>query len=136
MRCQWGALRFGLVCCGLSIVTLPFIDWVWLGEIPLLALIQSPKLTVAHWCRSEMVMPAIKSLGFSHGSFSPDYTLARPYGLLLTYAIPVVLAGASLLLPGCCGDRSRRLVLWLLLALAVDAVCTWFLTAQRGLSLY
>src|SRR4028119_924563 len=66
-----------------SILTLPFLDALWLGEVPVLALVQVPKTAFAGWLRTDVVMPAIVALGQSRGSFSPDYLLARPYALAL-----------------------------------------------------
>ncbi|WP_010586633.1 hypothetical protein [Schlesneria paludicola] len=78
----------------ISSVTIPFAGRYWYGELPILALIQLPKLLPAEWLRTHVVMPLIRALGMSAGSFSPDYLMARPYALLLSYLIPaVILAG-------------------------------------------
>ena len=77
--------------CVASSMTLPFLDAIWFGEIPPLAIIHSPKTEFGNWIRSSLVMPAIKWLGYSRGSFSPDYILARPYALALAYFAPLVL---------------------------------------------
>src|SRR6185503_21078749 len=69
--------------CGLSCLTLPFIGKFWLGELPVLATLQLPKIAVAGWLRTHVVMEAIQWLGLSKGSFSPDYILARPYALAI-----------------------------------------------------
>src|SRR4051812_844377 len=75
--------------CVLSCLTLPLIGRVWLDELPVLAAIQLPKIAVANWLRTHIVMEAMKLLGSSRGSFSPDYILARPYALALVYLIPM-----------------------------------------------
>jgi hypothetical protein len=72
-----------------SALTLPFLDRLWLGEIPLLALVQVPKVEFAQWLCRNVVMAAIQHLGLSRGSFSPDYILARPYALAIAYLIPL-----------------------------------------------
>lgn len=74
-----------------SITTLPFLFQFWLGEFPPLALIQLPKISFAKWLLSDLVLPLIKHLGFSRGSASPDYVLARPYALMLSYLIPAAM---------------------------------------------
>ncbi len=130
------ALKGGLAYCVVSIVTLPFIGSVWLGEIPLLALIQLPKIGVASWLREHVVMEVIKMLGWSKGSFSPDYAMARPYGLGLAYSIPLMLVSLSLLPPGCSSGRHRRLTLIFFAALLVDGVFTYVFTDRRSFSLY
>jgi hypothetical protein len=94
-----------MACCIISILTLPLMNVVWLGEIPLLALIQLPKIAVASWLREHVVMEVIKILGWSKGSFSPDYMTARPYGLGLAYSIPLIFGPLNLLLPGCSSGR-------------------------------
>ncbi len=92
----------------LSILTLPFIGDVWSGEIPVLALFQIPKIKVALWLRSDVVMPLIKILGLSAGSVSPDSIMARPYGLLLSYLIPSVFLFGFLLTGGRFRGINRR----------------------------
>jgi hypothetical protein len=128
-------LKWGIAYCLLSIVTLPFVGSVWLGEIPPLALIQLPKIGVASWLRQHVVMEVIKMLGYSKGS-SPDYVMARPYGLGLAYSIPLILVSLSLLLPGCSSGRHRRLTLIFFAALMVDGVATYVFADRRSFSLY
>ena len=65
----WCCIGYFLI----SALTLPFIGKVWFGEIPVLGLIQLPKVAVAKFFRKEVVMDLIRLLGFSSGSFSPDY---------------------------------------------------------------
>lgn len=129
-------LKAGIAYCLLSIITLPWVGSVWLGEIPLLALIQVPKLFVADWFRSDVVMGAIKVFGFSKGSFSPDYIMARPYGLGLACSIPLILVSLSLLLPACSSSRHRRLALIFFAVLIVDGMSTCVFADRRSLSLY
>src|SRR5690349_13927469 len=85
--------------CAISCLTLPFISRLWLGELPVLAVIQFPKLAIAGWLRTHVVMEAITFLGFSSGSFSPDYMLARPYALAIVHLIPMVIVGVMGLYP-------------------------------------
>lgn len=129
-------LKSGIAYCIISILTLPLMNALWLGEIPLLALIQIPKISIAGWLRTEVVMEAIKALGCSKGSFSPDYSTARPYGLGLAYSIPLFLVSLSLLIPACSSWRHRRLAMIFFAVLIVDGFCTYFFTSRRSLSLY
>src|SRR4029078_5978016 len=87
-------LWFFVGYCALSCLTLPFIGRVWLGELPVLAVIQLPKIALADWLRTHVVMEAITFLDFSRGSCSPDYILARPYALAIAYLIPMAVIGA------------------------------------------
>src|SRR5262245_30675924 len=84
-RGRWGKLVLQLLAAYFvaCIVTLPFVDSWWIGELPPLAVIQLPKTALADWLRSDVVMPMIRAFGLSRGSFSPDYGMARPYGLVL-----------------------------------------------------
>jgi hypothetical protein len=133
---QLTVLKIGMAYCIISIPTLPLMNALWWGEIPLLALIQLPKVAVASWLREHVVMEMIKMLGWSKGSFSPDYIMARPYGLGLTYSIPLILVSLSLLLPGCTAGQHRRWTLIFFAALLVDGVFTYFFASRRSFSLY
>jgi hypothetical protein len=120
----------------LSIVTLPFLDALWFGEVPLLALIQVPKTALAAWLRTDMVMPAIAAMGWSRGSFSPDYLMARPYALAIAYVLAL---GVVFLVLCVCGQLSRspRRWVWLTLAAAfVDFAFTLWFAGGPGLTIY
>ena len=84
------SLKASVLYCVVSIATLPFLDAIWLSEIPVLALVQVPKLLIAGWLRTGVVMAAIRAMGLSSGSFSPDYVLAGPYALGITYLIALL----------------------------------------------
>jgi hypothetical protein len=122
-----------LVACS---ITIRLIDTWWVGEIPMLALIQLPKIGPAQWLRQHVVMPLIVSFGKSSGSFSPDYVTAGPYALAIVY----VLAVGLVLLVGVRRMRSsRRDLAWALVLVAV-AVIDFALTLRfargPGLSIY
>ncbi|MEN6365628.1 MAG: hypothetical protein ABFC88_02305 [Thermoguttaceae bacterium] len=85
MALVWLLIGYFALCS----VTIPFINAWWLGELPVLAVIQLPKIVFAGWLRTEVVMKAIQLLELSHGSSSPDYSMARPYGLALAYLLPL-----------------------------------------------
>lgn len=113
----------------LSIVTLPFVGKVWIaGEIPPLAFFQFPKLSFALWLRRDVVMPAVEQLGLSSGSFSPDYLMARPYGLLLAYLLPGLML---LLVLYFCGQLKGSTLKWAII-LAATAVVDFFAVMYFG----
>jgi len=130
-------LRCVIGYCTLSCLTLPFVGLVWLGELPVLALVQLPKIALAGWLRTQVVMKAITFLGFSRGSFSPDYILARPYALAITYLIPVIILlfiGQRLVRP--VDARRGFVMLALLVAMAADYVFTIIFAEGRLLTIY
>ncbi|MEN8127957.1 MAG: hypothetical protein ABFR90_09165, partial [Planctomycetota bacterium] len=73
----------------ISMATIPFIDSVWIGEIPVLTVIQLPKTMPATLIRSYYAANLAKMMGISKGSFSPNYIVARPYALLIVYLLPL-----------------------------------------------
>jgi len=129
-------LWFVIGYCTLSCLTLPFVGLFWLGELPVLALVQLPKIAVAGWLRTQVVMKAIMFLGFSRGSFSPDFILARPYALAITYLIPMIIIGFIGLRNFRPIDARRSFVtLAFLLAATADYVFTIFADG-RVLTIY
>jgi hypothetical protein len=129
-------LKAGIAYCLVSILTLPMVIKVWFGEVPVLAVIQMPKLLIASWMRQHIVMEAIKSLGLSKGSFSPDFIMARPFGLGLAYSVPIILVSLSLLIPACATRIHRQWALIFFVTLMVDYVFTYIFAARRSLTLY
>lgn len=130
-------LRFAIGYCALSCLTLPLVGHVWLGEIPLLALIQIPKLAVVGWLRVHVVMEAIALWGFSRGSFSPDYILARPYALAIAYMIPMFVIGfVGLWRPHIAVDRRAVMTLVFLAAACADYIFTLIFAEGRRLTIY
>jgi hypothetical protein len=116
---------------------LPFAGRLWWGEVPVLALIQLPKLDAADWFRMHVVLPVILHCGFSRGSFSPDYSLAGPYALAITYLIPVVIVGSIALYRRRSIPRQERLlVLAFLVAASVDYVVTLIVATGRSPNLF
>lgn len=119
-----------------SIVTVPFIDELWLGEMPLLALIQLPKTEPAHWLRRHVVMPAIKMLGLSRGSVSPDYGMAGPYALAAAY---LLLLGPVLTTAWVRARKTGHRSIWpwiLVSAAIIDACCLLRFGRGPGLTIY
>ena len=75
----------------ISMITIPFINSIWFGELPVLAVIQLPKVIPANAIRRYYAVSLAKELNISKGSFSPDYGLARPYALSIIYIIPLLI---------------------------------------------
>jgi hypothetical protein len=82
-------MKSSIVYFVLSIATLPYEDSLWLGEAPVLAILQLPKTDFAHWSCSIIIYRVMGPLGLSRGSFSPDWSAAKPYALALAYVIPI-----------------------------------------------
>lgn len=123
--------------CVFSTLTLPFISSLWLGELPLLAFIQVPKVSVAGWLRTEVVMEAIRILGLSKGSFSPDYSMARPYALAITYLIPMaIIAVISWHSLRPVHQKRGLAVLVFFIAAAIDYVFTLIFAQGQSLTIY
>jgi hypothetical protein len=119
-----------------SMATLPFIDTLWLGEVPLLALPQVPKTELANWLRRHVVMPAIKGMGVSRGSFSPDWGLARPYALAAAYLMALG-PGLIIVWVRARAVGQRRVWVWVVvLAAVVDFFCTLWFGGGPGLTIY
>ena len=119
-----------------SIVTLPFLDSIWIGELPLLALVQVPKVFVAGWIRTDVMMPVIRMLGLSRGSFSPDYIMARPYALALAYGLVFGLVLGMLRMSKRFTPAARRWAYVALAAAAIDFALTLWLAGGLGLTVY
>src|SRR4051812_42745333 len=54
-------------------LTLPFAGAVWIGELPVLAVLQLPKLLVAELIRKPLAAQYAKEEPPKHRSFSPHY---------------------------------------------------------------
>ena len=119
-----------------SVLTLPFLDKFWIAEVPLLALVQLPKTSVAGWLRTHVVMPTIQMLGFSRGSFSPDYVIARPYALAITYLVSPGIVIAIVWWRRRLKHPYRRWVIILLIVAALDFLFTLRFGAGPGLAIY
>lgn len=130
-----GLLLGSIGYCAISLQTVPFLNGFWLGEIPIFAIWQGPKVQFANWLLAHAVQPVIVLLGLSR-SPSPDHILGRPYGMLLAYLIPAVLITALI------GIRTRferphGILLALLLSLAVvDFLMTMQFANGRFLTIY
>lgn len=134
---QWPlrALMGLVLYCVVSTATLPFANVLWLGELPVIAVLQLPKLLLAEWLRTDVVMPAIKGLGLSSGAFSPDYTTARPYALVVAYLLPIVTVLVTAAVRSRMASPYRLWSCLLLFAAALDCLLTLKLKLP-GLSIY
>lgn len=123
--------------CIVSTLTLPLIGQVWLGDLPLLAIVQLPKIQVAGWLRTEVVMEAIKLIGVSKGAFSPDYIMARPYALAIAYLIPMlVVAGVSWPRFRSYHPKGLLVVIGFFMTAVIDYMFTLLFAAGRVLTIY
>jgi hypothetical protein len=61
------ALKSTAAYLALSIVTLPFLDSVWLGELPVLALPQIPKAELCDAIQSFIIAEVMPRFGLSRG---------------------------------------------------------------------
>jgi hypothetical protein len=98
--------------------------------------VQLPKIEYADWLRSGLVMQAIRNLGLSRGSFSPDYILARPYGLAIAYLFPLTVFVAVVWMRTWMSKPYGRLTVMLLAVAAIDFVATLYFANQRYLTIY
>jgi hypothetical protein len=120
----------------ISAVTLPFLDTWWLGELPLLALIQLPKVALAHWCQWDLVMKGMHIAGLSKGSVSPDLIASRPWGLLLAYFFALVPIFAVVWFHTRMTQPYGRAASMLAAAAVIDFVVTLLLAGGPGLTIY
>lgn len=73
----------------LSMATLPLKNEWWVGEMPMFVLPQTPKTQLASDVRRILIFDVVRPLGLSRGSFSPDWSLVRPYALAIVYVVPL-----------------------------------------------
>jgi hypothetical protein len=121
-----------------SIVTLPALNAIWIGELPLLAVIQLPKTKPAMYLRANVVMPLIQDLGLSRGSYSPDLTLASPLAMALVCVVPMLLLLALSLWRRDFVRRHIRLVVGVAVLAIIDFGWTLMFASawNGGLSIY
>jgi hypothetical protein len=120
----------------LSTITLPFIDDLWLGELPLLALIQLPKVSFASWLRSDVVIPLMRLVGSSRGSPSPDLIRASPYALAMAYVIPLGIFTLVMLFRRRTVPLARWPLMIMIALAALDYAFTLAFACGPGFTLY
>ena len=130
-------LRIFVAYFVISILTLPLLDAWWIGELPVLALVQLPKISLANWIRTELVMAAVRKLGLSRGSFSPDFSMARPYALAIVYSVPVgILLAVIRVRRTRLAPKNRRWRWAVLIAAVIDFAFTLFFASGHSLTIY
>jgi hypothetical protein len=128
----WFLISYLVVCA----ITIPFVDRLWFGEVPVLAIVQWPKTAMANWVRVEVVMKLSRWIGWSSGSFSTDYGLARPYALAIAYLVPLTIVVAVMGWRTKLQPPLRRLVWMLAAVVSVDYLMTLLFADGPGLSIY
>lgn len=130
-----GLLLGSIAYCAISLQTLPLLNSFWLGELPVFAVWQGPKIQFAKWMLAHAVQPMIVLLGLSR-SASPDHILGRPYGMALAYLVPALLITLLVIIRTRL-ERPHGILLGLLLGLAaLDFVVTMLLSSGRFLTIY
>lgn len=120
----------------LSIMTLPLMDAWWIGELPMFALPQVPKTGIADEVRRAMVMHLLGPLGLSRGSFSPDWTLARPYALAVVYMVPLAVWLTMIARRTGMQPPHRYWAIAVVVLAIIDYAMTLLLAGGPGLSIY
>jgi hypothetical protein len=132
---RWPVVLCTCICSYflVSALTLPFVNKLWFGEIPPLAIVQLPKSffkSIVH----QVLMSMVNSFGLSRGSFSPDYIATHGWAMIATVSVPAlfVIMVFSLMrsLP------RRRLIGAILICAALDAVVTLWFDSVSNLKLY
>jgi hypothetical protein len=77
---------------GLGILTFPFLNTLWYGDIPLLAILHLPILIPANFIRRQMAITALRLNIKSLFSFSPAWRFFGPYALLIVLLIPLAIS--------------------------------------------
>jgi hypothetical protein len=120
----------------ISMVTIPFINLIWIGDGAILAGIQFPKIIPANSIRYYYSAGLAEKLNISKGSFSPDYGFSRPYALIIVYAFPLL----ALVLYYALFIKNRKgngkYILVLLFLSVLDYFCTLYFSHTPSLTIY
>lgn len=133
---RWVTIATGITCLyyGLSSLTLPLANYLWLGEVPVLALIQLPKSFLKSIIQA-ILLRGVHAFGLSQGSPSPDSIATHGWALLLASLFPaLVLIGFFLSLPR--GPKRRILVSLVLILAIVDGLVTGWFDSHSRLKLF
>jgi hypothetical protein len=114
----------------LSVLTLPFVDIFWMGEMAILAPIQLPKSGLKAHVQDVMVS-LLPVLGLARGSRSPDLILTHPWAMGVMLAAPAILLLCLLVSFPSVPQRHRRILIIFLLACADAAVTVAFCMYSR-----
>tara|TARA_R100000789_G_C3005279_1_gene149884 strand:+ start:408 stop:893 length:486 start_codon:yes stop_codon:yes gene_type:complete len=118
----------------LSAITLPFANKVWIGEIPILGLLQLPKAFLKSVIHDALLI-AVQQFGWSAGSQSPDYIMTHLWAMIIMTVGPALILLITLLYFG----TERRWVLPLIALIScatIDAVVTLGFDAWSNLKLF
>ncbi len=134
--------KYNKVLCiyfGLGILTLPFLDMLWCGEIPLLAILHLPILIPANFIRRQMTLLVLR-LNLKTGpffSFSPAWGFFGPYALLIVLLIPLAISALGFIKNRKNTKYSNKYFYLLLLLSTIYFLCFIFgLCNSPGLSIY
>jgi hypothetical protein len=118
----------------LSSLTLPFADDLWLGELPVLAIVQLPK-SYAHDAVQHRLMMLMRYVGLSRGSPSPDMIASNPWAFGVVFVAPsAILIG---IIGSCRGLKQyRSWIICLLVAALIDAAVTIWFEKTASLSIF
>ena len=132
-----GPVIASLLACGyyvVSALSLPFAGSFWIGELPILAVLQLPKSFLKS-AFQHLLLWMVEVLGLSRGSRSPDYLATHDLALGLMLAFPAVAIVGALLLPKRVPNRGW----WIgavLLGAALDAAVTFWFDRSFSLKLF
>ncbi len=120
----------------LSMATLPLKGAWWIGELPVFVLPQVPKTALASDVRRILISDVVRPLGLSRGSFSPDWSMMRPYALAIVYIVPLavwltMIARRTKLRP-----PYRWWALAVVLLALADYAMTYYFSQSPGVSFY
>ena len=117
-----------------SAATLPFANTWWVGEVPVLSLIQTPKailLSAIH----QPLFHIFGSSNLSHGSHSPDYMTTHGWAMVVMLTAPALVLVAVLFYQLSAPTR-RRWIAFLVLLAALDGVTTMLFENYSNLKLF
>jgi len=125
---RWPTIACRCVCAYylVSALTLPFVNKVWLGEAPLLALIQMPKSFIKSVVQYECLLPFIHWAGWSRGSASPDYIMTQDWAMGIMVSVPAICFLILLLLVRPFPHHWRLIAAVIICALLDGIVTLWF----------
>jgi hypothetical protein len=133
---RWPIFATAVACLyfGLSTITLPFTNDVWLGEAPLFAIVQLPKSFTKFFVQY-LLLHGVHVLGLSRGSASPDHLATHGPAMAIMLTAPAFLLVA--VLSRSSDQRTRRkLIAAVLVFASVDAIVTLWFDASSNLKLF
>jgi len=134
---RWPRIVCRCVCAYylLSALTLPFVNKVWFGEAPVLALIQVPKSFIKSVVQHECLLPLIHWAGWSRGSASPDYAMTQGWAMGIMVSVPAICFLILLLLVRPF-PHHRRLIVAVIMCAILDGIVTIWFDSTSSLKLY